>query len=271
MMIPGVESTLRPLILALALAVPCSVPAADPGLPPAGDADLPPPPSMDVPAEAPAPVPASPTAPAPASPSAAPKGDLPLAYKGVSVGMSLAGLKAFVSGQPRMMADQTEALNGVVKVTLYEDMDPGRKASKKKAKPNPDSFFTIGCDAQGCYPFQSATVVFLDGKAVSFSLRSQWTLQEALAEPGLKGWMGFVGAAFNKKYGPPALVSVAPGQDDLTDIKNLGNAAPFVQWNSGPCKVLVELSRSGDRCKAAIEVQDNAGAAQLLSRGMAGK
>jgi hypothetical protein len=188
--------------------------------------------------------------------------------------MSLVDLKAFVDTQPRLSADATDSLNGVTRVTLHgEHVD--RRGSRKARPADPKDFFTLGCggpaDDVRCYQFQSGTVAFLNDRAVSFSLRNQWTIDEAQGDPGLKGWLEFVQAAFSKKYGKPAVVSLAPGQTDFEDIQDLWNAAPFVQWDSGPSKVLLELSRSGDICKATIEVQDNAGAEALLRKDLAGK
>ena len=89
--------------------------------------------------------------------------------------------------------------------------------------------------------------------------------------PGPEGLAGVRPGRLQQKVRPAATVSLAPGQTDFEDFQDLWNAAPFVQWNSGPSKVLLELTRSGDLCKATVEVQDNAGAAQLLRKGTGGK
>jgi hypothetical protein len=270
-MTPGLQASLRCGALCLILTVPGQSRAdAPPELPPVpGDA-----PAAPLPPPAPA---AEPAPPAPSSgtvTASAPAGDLPLAYKGLRLGMDLAELKLFVDGQPRMVASQTDSLNGVVRVTL-RDASSGRGGGKRSRSGDPGAFFTLGCGGRAedahCFVFQSATVAFLNDKAVSFTLRNLWTMDDALGDPGLKGWLEFVQAAFTKKYGNPAMVSLAPGQTDFEDIQDLWNAAPFVQWNSGPSKVLLELSRSGDVCKATIEVQDNAGAAALLQKDLSGK
>ncbi|HTB33622.1 MAG TPA: hypothetical protein VK842_02055 [bacterium] len=281
-MIPGIHPTLRRGLLCLMLAAPCLARAdAPPDLPALpGDAPaapLPPPAPVlgGSPTQAPGAAGAlSAPAAAPASPTAAlAPGDLPLAYKGLRLGMGMAELKAFVDGQPRLSASATDSLNGVTRVSLHSDR-PGRGSGKKARAVDPASFLTLGCGGPGgahCFELQSATVAFLNDKAVSFTLRNQWTMDEAEGDPGLKGWLEFVQAAFSKKYGNPATVSLAPGQTDFEDFQDLWNAAPFVQWNYGPSKVLLELSRSGDICKATIEVQDNAGAAQLLRKDLGGK
>ena len=268
---PGFTSPLRRCVLALLLVAPAAAWAdGPPELPPVpGAAEAPPPAPLPPDAPLPGGAPAGPAVAPPLSGPAAAPGDLPLAYKGLRLGMSMAGLKAFVDSQAGLAAGATESLNGVTKVTL----NPAgrRRGAKRGAGSDPRDFFSLGCGGAGCYAIQSATVVFLDDRAVSFSLRNLWTLDEALEEPGLKGWLDYVQAAFNKKYGQPALVSLAPGQTEFSDIRDLWNAAPFVQWNSGQAKVLLELSRSGGHCKASIEVQDNAGAAEVLRRGLAGK
>jgi|GEM_PF-4334390 hypothetical protein len=250
--IPGDASSALPAPL------PGDVPLPSDAAPPAAPADLA------------VPQAASPAASAPAAAPAPPQADLPLAYKGLRLGMSMAALRAFVDGQPRMYADATDSLNGVTRVTLHEEA-PGRQGSQRPRPADPSAFFTLGCASAGCYGIQSATVAFLDDKAVSFTLRNQWSMKEAQADPGLKGWLEFVQAAFSKKYGKPAAVSLAPGQADFEDFQDLWNAAPFVQWNSGGSKVLLELTRSGEFCRAAVEVQDNAGAERLLRKGLAGK
>jgi hypothetical protein len=257
------------LMLPLLLLLPGAATAADPLAPPDVPGDASP-----APAQAGAPAPQA-LFPAAAPPAAAPpQADLPLSYKGLRLGMSPAALRAFVDGQPRMAADATDSLNGVTRVTLREE-GYGSRSSKRARPVDPSGFFTLGCQGAGadanCYAIQSATVAFLGDKAVSFSLRNQWTMEEAQADPGLKGWLEFVQAAFTKKYGKPATVSLAPGQTDFEDFQDLWNAAPFVQWDSGPSKVLLELTRSGDVCRATVEVQDNAGAQQLLRKGLAGK
>jgi hypothetical protein len=269
------------LILCLALpgllALPCLAHAADPPAPPdlPGDAPTAPlPKDVPLPADAgPAPAPADvsvPQAVSAAAAPAAPQGDLPLAYKGVRLGMSPADLRAFVDSQVHMAAEGADSLNGVIRVTLHEE-GSGHSGAKRPRPADAAGFFTLGCAGSSCFTIQSATVAFLDDRAVSFTLRNQWTMDEASADPGLRGWLEFVQAAFSKKYGKPAAVSLAPGQTDFEDFQDLWNAAPFVQWNSGQSKVLLELTRSGDLCKATVEVQDNAGAAQLLRRGVAGK